>query len=923
MITQKLEKSVILYKTQYDSLSVKLFGSSLLDRISMDMDGMIFKTKYMLKHNLDIDKIPEIESQFGDKVIQMRECVVKILMSLLDSIDVDINKVEDVFVNDMKVDPIYVKFTLIVLSSDEELLENINEIIPEDKPWNIFPNEYFRFGTESYNDGIAKAYPELFEVKHLDDVGEGNDGDVFVHNVTLQTTEACSLNCTYCYQHNKTPMKMSFEIASKFIDNLLENKYAYVNQYNSPAIILEFIGGEPLLEIELTRKIYEYFLKRAYELNHPWFTMHRLSICSNGLSYFDKAVQDFFREYSSQISFNISIDGNKDLHDACRIQPNGEGSYDIAMMALNHYNKNYTPERNSKMTLSPQNISYLFESVKDFIDKGMRVININCIFEEGWTPKEARTEYDQLIKLADYLLENDMEHLYIAIFTERQEGPLPESNNSCFCFKGDTLVTTPNGTKKIADLNVGDEVYTASSSIHRVSKINSYQSDDNVELRVNGAFPIDCTSDHRVFAKKVHKNGKSFGKPDFYPVSELKRGDMVALPILRFTTRNEQSLHMNSAMARAIAVYLQYGYIDDNGDVIIAIKGRKKRYKYILEYALLEFEESKHNKQRVYRISKFAKNEKSETANKFFVNVCRDSGYRSIDKHIPKEIFISKRSIIRDVINELCQFDIDPNKNTFTFKSSRLANDVAILLRSFGYSVSCHVRAIDRKVYNVNIVDGSKFMSDDEYSVQWGEVKSIMNTVPFTVYCPTLEHIIHDEHTFIANGVAVENCGGNGSMLAVRPNGQFYPCIRYMPSSVGDNVKDLCIGTIDEGIIGREQGSEVLKMLDAITRRSQNTDICYECPIANSCASCLALGHDVFGDPGKRTTFTCIMVIAQALANVYYWNMMSLKHPEWDMPVRKNMVPDEWAKLVIDEEELERLKFIECMAIQQKIINKQ
>ena len=27
----------------------------------------------------------------------------------------------------------------------------------------MFPNEYFRFYTDSYNDGISKAYPELFE----------------------------------------------------------------------------------------------------------------------------------------------------------------------------------------------------------------------------------------------------------------------------------------------------------------------------------------------------------------------------------------------------------------------------------------------------------------------------------------------------------------------------------------------------------------------------------------------------------------------------------------------------------------------------------------------------------------------------------------------------------------------------------------
>jgi radical SAM peptide maturase (CXXX-repeat target family) len=383
---------------------------------------------------------------------------------------------------------------------------------------------------------------------------------------------------------------MDFETAREFIDNLLADKYGYINRYNSPAIIIEFIGGEPLMEIHLTRKIYEYFLEKCYESNHPWFHLHRLSICSNGMQYFDKDVQDFFKDYSQNISFNISIDGNKELHDACRIQPNGEGTYDIDMMALNHYATHYNPERNSKMTLAPANIKYLYDSVVDFISKGMRIINLNCVFEEGWNQSTAKEEYFQLKKLADYIIDNDMEHIYLSIFSERPEGPYSREND------------------------------------------NNY-------------------------------------------------------------------------------------------------------------------------------------------------------------------------------------------------------------------------------------------------------------------------------------------CGGSGSMLAMRPNGDFYPCIRYMPTSVGPDVPDLCIGNVRDGMDGRQEGSEVLKMLDAITRRSQNNDICYDCPIGNNCASCLALGHTVFGTPDKRATFICIQHIAECLANVYYWNRLNLKHPEYQLGVRKNMVPDEWARLVVDDDELVELKLLECFSM--------
>lgn len=590
-----LKKRIILYRSQVEKLHLDIFGDYSTNRLSLEMDGILFRTKYMIKHNLDLDKLPELEAEFNKKALQVREHSAMFLFEFLVRI-IGIpspHKYEDLVdaaVIDMKMDQDYYTIDIIVVSPNRAYLEYIDLSISEDKPFNMFPNEYFRFYTDSYNDGIAKAYPELFENKYQEEVGVGADHDVFCHNFTFQTTEACSLNCTYCYEFNKSLTRMKLSTAKKFIDNLLTDKYGYINRYNSPAIILEFIGGEPLLEIKQTRLIYEYFLKRCYEMNHPWFTLHRVSICSNGMQYFDEEVQSFFKDYASQISFNISIDGNKELHDACRIQPNGEGSYDIDMMALNHYNKHYSPERNSKMTLAPSNISYLYDSVIDFINQGMTVININCVFEEGWTTETAAIEYEQLKKLATYLLDNDLEHLYIAIFNERQEDKMPEENDGTFC-------------------------------------------------------------------------------------------------------------------------------------------------------------------------------------------------------------------------------------------------------------------------------------------------------------------------------------GGNGAMLAMRPNGQFYPCIRYMPTSVGDNVEDLCIGNVDDGIVGRAQGSLILEKLDSITRRSQTNDICFECPLSNDCASCLALGHAVFGTPNKRTTFTCIQVIAEALANVYYWNALAIKHPEYHLHVRKNVVPDAWAKLVISDEELDYLKKLEAYSM--------
>ena len=133
---------------------------------------------------------------------------------------------------------------------------------------------------------------------------------------------------------------------------------------------------------------------------------------------------------------------------------------------------------------------------------------------------------------------------------------------------------------------------------------------------------------------------------------------------------------------------------------------------------------------------------------------------------------------------------------------------------------------------------------------------------------------------------------------------------------------NICIGTVDNGLLGREQDSEILKMMDNVTRRSQTNDICYECPLSSDCPNCSALSHTIFGTPNKRTTFICVQTIAEALANVYYWNRLLLAHPDWKMNVRKNVVPDQWSLIVIDNDELEELKLLEASAMLSRIENR-
>ena len=72
-----------------------------------------------------------------------------------------------------------------------------------------------------------------------------------IYGITLQITENCCMSCTYCYQHNKTNSKMSFITAKNIIDKLLNNEFEFANINNTFGLIIDFIGGEPLMEIDL------------------------------------------------------------------------------------------------------------------------------------------------------------------------------------------------------------------------------------------------------------------------------------------------------------------------------------------------------------------------------------------------------------------------------------------------------------------------------------------------------------------------------------------------------------------------------------------------------------------------------------------------------------------------------------------------
>lgn len=300
-----------------------------------------------------------------------------------------------------------------------------------------------------YNEWMFRMYPELHDAKNLIKHKERYKKlDLLSRQFTFQVTDKCNLACTYCYQINKSTRRMKIEDAKKAVDNLLtgENGFdAYINPVISPAIEIEFIGGEPFLEVDLIDEVTDYFIQRAIELNHPWQHNYVISICSNGVLYKDPRVQNYINKHKRHLSLSITVDGVQELHDKCRIFPDGKPSYHLAhSAALDWMDRgNYL---GSKITIAPANVTYVADSMKQMIDDGYYDINANFVYEEGWNKEHAKEIYNQIKRFTDETLYDfDINAVAISLLNSNgQPKSVIENTNWCGG-TGSMLAMDPDG----------------------------------------------------------------------------------------------------------------------------------------------------------------------------------------------------------------------------------------------------------------------------------------------------------------------------------------------------------------------------------------------------------------------------------------------------------------------------------------------
>lgn len=260
-------------------------------------------------------------------------------------------------------------------------------------------------------------------------------------DITFCVTEECNLRCKYCYMTGKNSFhRMSLDVAKKAVDYFLSQ------ETDMDAVIWDFIGGEPLLEIDLIDKISDYIKEQMYIRNHPWFNNYMFSLGTNGLLYNDPRVQAYLKKNATHISIGITIDGTKAKHDLNRVFPDGSGSYDAIIENVKLWQRQF-PNAVTKVTFASDDLKYLKESILHLWDLGLRIIPANVVFEDVWKPGDTEVYRQQLMSLADYILEHELWYDYSVRFFDPNVGhPMGENaKKQRFCGSGYMSAVDCNG----------------------------------------------------------------------------------------------------------------------------------------------------------------------------------------------------------------------------------------------------------------------------------------------------------------------------------------------------------------------------------------------------------------------------------------------------------------------------------------------
>ncbi|MCD8281827.1 MAG: radical SAM peptide maturase, CXXX-repeat target family [Prevotella sp.] len=196
-------------------------------------------------------------------------------------------------------------------------------------------------------------------------------------------------------------------------------------------------------------KICDYLKTEMYRRNHHWFNSYRFSFSTNGINYHTEKVQNFIKKNRDHLSIGITIDGTQAKHDLNRIYKGDgpeRGSYNDVVRNIPLWLEQF-PGASTKVTISTADIPYIKESVLHLYSLGIHEVNINCVFEDVWKEGDDLLFEEQLMQLADAIIDGGYYKDYACSFYSEHIGkPMDRAlDNHNWCGAGRMLSVDAEG----------------------------------------------------------------------------------------------------------------------------------------------------------------------------------------------------------------------------------------------------------------------------------------------------------------------------------------------------------------------------------------------------------------------------------------------------------------------------------------------
>jgi uncharacterized protein len=187
-------------------------------------------------------------------------------------------------------------------------------------------------------------------------------------------TLRCEHSCLYCQVSRQSQDKLAFDMSSADAMSALD----LTLRSPSPALKIEFQGGEPLLNFPLIQQI----VREAESRNHG---KELAFVIATNLALINEEILEFCREHDIQIS--TSLDGPSSLHNANRPRP-GQDSYQRTIDGIRLVRNTLGRDKVSAlMTTTEASLDKVTDIVDEYLAQGFDGIFLRPISPYGFALK--------------------------------------------------------------------------------------------------------------------------------------------------------------------------------------------------------------------------------------------------------------------------------------------------------------------------------------------------------------------------------------------------------------------------------------------------------------------------------------------------------------------------------------------------------